>query len=169
MKKSMKSLFFVLLATSLSIGVKAQNVYSQIPPGQFVDVVALTQTNLDHLKQKLNLDSAQEEKWNIWSSKVIGNVKERQLQMQENSKKWQHTNEKDMSTPEELEQQILNLTEHIALMQDHLSKLKEARLNTLDFYNALNKNQKTIFDLYWESANFNHPSNRGWQMHNKNW
>ena len=75
MKKSMKSLFFVLLATSLSIGVKAQNVYSQIPPGQFVDVVALTQTNLDHLKQKLNLDSAQEEKWNIWSSKVIGNVK----------------------------------------------------------------------------------------------
>jgi len=169
MKKSMKSLLFVLLAISLSIGLKAQNVHSQIPSGQFVDMVALTQTSLDHLKQKLNLDSDQEGKWNTWSSKVIANVKDRQSQMQEHSKKWQHANEKDRSTPEKLDQQILNLNDHIVIMQDHLSKLKETQLTTLDFYNVLNKNQKTIFDLYWENAHFNHPSNRGWKKHNKNW
>jgi ribosomal protein S15P/S13E len=127
----------------------------QHDPRQAPDVELMTQNKLNRLKEKLNLEASQQSKWNDWSAKVMSEVKLRKSEMQENMQKWSKNNDvpQDLTTPEKLDLQIKNLTDHINMMQSHLNRLKESKANTLDFYASLNKNQKTIFDLYWDKAN----------------
>ena len=127
----------------------------QNDPRQSPDVELMTQNKLNRLKEKLNLEASQQAKWNDWSAKVLSDVKLRKSEMQENMQRWSKNRDvpQDLTTPEKLDLQIKNLTEHINMMQNHLAKLKESKSNTIDFYASLNKNQKTIFDLYWDKAN----------------
>jgi hypothetical protein len=156
MNNILKSLFIFLAVSTFSSYITAQPALPPMPPKQDLDIESMIQTKLSHLKEKLNLESSQQVKWNAWSSKVLIEVKVRHAQMQDREKMWLQQENKEMTTPEKQDQQIQKVSEHIAMMQDHLGKLRDSKSSTLDFYSSLDKNQKTIFDLYWGSVNSRH-------------
>ena len=110
-----------------------------------------TEHTLDELKSKLNLAPGQLPAWNTWSSGVL---KDAHLQLEERSAKIEHRREEarapaDLTTPERMARGIEDLRAQTAWLQEHLVQLEAAQARTKAFYDVLDTNQKTIFDLFW--------------------
>lgn len=119
--------------------------------GHRFDWVQHTQHTLNELKAKLNLTPAQSAAWDTWSGGVMRDAH----QQYEQRKPWMEEKRAEampsteVTTPERMARGIEQLRARTAWMQEHLAQLEAAQVRTKDFYDALDKNQKTIFDLFW--------------------
>jgi hypothetical protein len=127
------------------------------PPGEMLgqsrnfDWVQHTQRTMDELKVKLNLTSGQMAAWDNWSRGVI---KDARQQVEQNKTRHKEKSVKAKpavadTTPERMSRGIERLRARTIWMQAHLVELDAALVRTKTFYNALDTNQKTIFDLFW--------------------
>ncbi|HYB51635.1 MAG TPA: Spy/CpxP family protein refolding chaperone [Burkholderiaceae bacterium] len=115
-----------------------------------------TQQTLGELKAKLNLAPGQTAAWNSWSAGVLADakqqltrMKDREEKMGEGPRAWAQG-----TTPERMARGIERLRAEIERMQAHLTQLEAAQGRTLAFYNQLDANQKTIFDLFWQEVHY---------------
>ncbi len=107
---------------------------------------------LDELKAKLNLATGQNEAWNAWSAGVNENARhqfERMEAWHEKHKALPQPTIED-TTPERMARRIEHLRARTAFMQENLARLEAAQARTKIFYDQLDINQKTIFDLYMQ-------------------
>ena len=113
------------------------------------------------MKEQLNLMPAQQEGWKAWSSDVLS-ITQAQT---ERIRHWRAEHEKKaleedratadharVSTPERMAHGLNHMRLEVERMQDHLALLEKLQASTQKFYDALDTNQKTIFDLYWQQA-----------------
>jgi hypothetical protein len=117
------------------------------------DWVQHTQRTIDELKGKLNLAPGQMAAWGTWSGGVMNDAR----QQIERMKAWHEKvgEEKpsfDVTTPERMARGIERLRAETSEMQEHLVRLEAAQVRTKVFYDKLDTNQKTIFDLYWHKV-----------------
>lgn len=156
--------------------VRAESASMPAPPEhcQAVDRVQMLQNRLEALKAKLDLNDSQLSAWNAWTSKVIDDVKEFDKEAGNMPHGWMDAQQADLPTPERMTKQEERLRNRINWMQKRLTRLEAARKNTATFYSELSKDQKTIFDLFWNRdflerhhpmGNFDH--NYGWGMHER--
>jgi hypothetical protein len=120
------------------------------PWGDF-DWVQHTRHTLDELKGKLNLSQGQAAAWDAWSGGVLKDAHQ-QLEQRKHRKEDRRPaaeNSLDETTPESMARGIARLRAQTAWMQEHLLELEAAQLRTQTFYELLDTNQKTIFDLFW--------------------
>jgi hypothetical protein len=109
-----------------------------------------TQRSLDELKGKLNLAPEQMAAWDTWSRGVIKDARQQLEQKKsEHEEKAGKAKPADDTTPERMARGIEHLRAETNWMQEHLVQLEAAQVRTKAFYNTLNTNQKTIFDLFW--------------------
>ncbi len=119
-------------------------------PAPLIDWTQQAQHKLVELKAKLNLAPGQNEAWNTWSSGVSEDVYQRFERM----KAWQEMHKAptqrvfEGTTPERMARRIEHLRARVAFMQENLARLEAAQVRTETFYDQLDTNQKTIFDLY---------------------
>lgn len=111
-----------------------------------------TKKTLDDLKAKLHLRADQTGAWDAWSHGVL---KDAEQQLDGNVAKHKGDEHKEMAemdetTPERMAHHIARLRADTAWMQEHLVQLDAALVRTKTFYEALDVNQRTIFDLYWQ-------------------
>ena len=123
---------------------------------QHINIVHMVEVRLQNLKSKLNLESSQNDAWNAWSTEVISDVKKQHEEDQKLARDWTDNVSDNVSTPDKLAHQEEHLRHHIARMQNQLLCIEAARKNTTTFYAVLNKNQQTIFDLFWQEDTFHH-------------
>lgn len=116
----------------------------------YAEIVQLTQARLENLKGNLNLQASETTAWNQWFSQVIAEVKKQHEADIKFSQSWLDNESDNPTTPEKLVQQETHLKAHITHMQNQLNRLEKARVNTINFYNMLSKDQQTIFDLFWQ-------------------
>lgn len=115
------------------------------------DWVKHTQVTLDELKAKLNLTPAQGSAWSAWSAGVLGDA-HRQFgaRTEECHRTMRHSNGwVSESTPDQMTRGIACLRAETTWMQAHLAQFEAAQVRTKTFYDVLDSNQKTIFDLFW--------------------
>jgi hypothetical protein len=122
--------------------------------GDGVDWIGHTQHTLDELKSKLNLAPGQQAAWASWSGGVL---KDAHDQLEQRSQKREAVDEAgsanaDITTPERMARGIERLRAENAWMQQHLVQLEAAQQRTKAFYEQLDTNQKTIFDLFWHEV-----------------
>jgi len=124
-------------------------------PGYIVnfDWVKHTQRTIDELKGKLNLTPDQMAAWDTWSAGVMSDAR----QQIEGNKAWQEAMGKAQApasdaTPDRMARGIERLRAEATEMQGHLARLEAAQVRTKSFYDKLDTNQKTIFDLYWQGV-----------------
>ena len=136
---------------------------SPAPPERYQDFdkVQMTRDRLDDLKAKLNLGDSQIPAWNAWSSRVISDVKE--LEKESVPRDWMAGRE-NLTIPERMQRQEDHLRSRIAWLQERLKRLEAARRDTGTFYAALTRDQRTIFDLFWERV-FPHPDHGNFWKH----
>ncbi len=121
---------------------------------QGFDWIEHTQRTLNELKGKLNLAPGQLAAWDAWSAGVMKDAH----QQLDQKKPWLEEQEAgaepgdESTTPERMTRGIEHLRAETAWMQDHLVRLEAARARTSAFYDALDTNQKTIFDLFWHEV-----------------
>jgi hypothetical protein len=127
------------------------------PPGGMAehsrnfDWIQHTQRTMDELKGKLNLAPEQMAAWNTWSRGVIKDAQQ-QLEQKKSGHEKKNDRTKPMitdTTPERMARGIERLRAETIWMQEHLVQLDAALVRTNAFYNKLDTNQKTIFDLFW--------------------
>lgn len=122
--------------------------------GPNFDWIGHTRQTLDELKVKLNLAAGQAAAWDAWSAGVL---KDAQQQL-EQKKPWleekPHAAKRaaEETTPERMAREIERLRAQSTWMQEHLVQLEAALTRTKTFYDGLDRNQKTIFDLYWHEV-----------------
>ena len=117
------------------------------------DWVKHTQRTIAELKGKLNLTPDQTAAWDNWSAGVMNDAR----QQIERNRLWQEQMGKvpapaSDATPERMARGIERLRAEAAEMQRHLARLEAAQVRTKAFYDKLDANQKTIFDLYWQGV-----------------
>jgi len=151
------SIFFTFMMTFNSFAM-AYVCGARYPKAQEqnVNVLHTVEAKLQNLKNLLNLDLSQNSAWNTWSSEVISEVKKQHEDDQKMSKDWVDDVSDNLSTPEKLAHQEEHLRYHIGRMENQLLRIESARKNTTAFYGTLNKNQQTIFDLFWKDSAFHH-------------
>jgi hypothetical protein len=118
---------------------------------QHQDWKAHTKTTLDELKLKLNLRADQSTAWDTWSRGVMKDA-DHQLEPEDGkhmAKDHKAMAKADETTPERIASSIARLREETNWMQGHLTQLEAALARTKSFYEALDTNQRTIFDLFW--------------------
>jgi len=162
MKKPLSITRYVLLTTgALLTSLGALAAEPQAPPQQSMgpgernfDWFSHTQQTLAELKGKLNLAPGQMAAWDTWSSGVLSDakgqmarMKDREQHLADMTRPWSQG-----TTPERMERGIERLRTEIKRMQEHLTQLEAAQARTKAFYDQLDTNQKTIFDLFWQEV-----------------
>jgi hypothetical protein len=120
------------------------------PSGNF-NWMQHTQRTLDELKAKLNLAPGQMPAWDMWSSGVITDARQ-QLEQRKPRHEAKAKAATGGTTPEQMASGIERLRAETSSMQEHLVQLEAAQVRTQAFYNGLDTNQKTIFDLFWHEV-----------------
>jgi hypothetical protein len=110
-----------------------------------------TQDTLNELRGKLNLVPAQMPAWETWSTGILGDARTQLARKTHGSAKEMHATAAPdaQTTPERMAQGIERLRAQTIWMQAHLVRLEAAQVRTRTFYDTLDTNQKTIFDLFW--------------------
>lgn len=118
---------------------------------QDFDWVNHTQQTLDNLKGKLNLKPEQMPAWDTWAKGVVTDAQQ-QLEKDKTGHDEMASTKKapiDETTPERMAKGIERLRAQTNWMQAHLVRLDAAQVRTKTFYDVLETEQKTIFDLFW--------------------
>ncbi|NDU85072.1 MAG: Spy/CpxP family protein refolding chaperone [Ferrovum sp.] len=112
------------------------------------------------MKERLNITPEQADAWKAWS----GDVASITQSQTERIDHWRAEHEKRdnaahgmedharMTTPERMNHGLEHMRVEIQRMQDHVALLEKLQASTQKFYDVLDTNQKTIFDLYWQQA-----------------
>jgi hypothetical protein len=126
-----------------------------------------TQQTLDELRKKLNLTPAQSAAWESWSAGVMKDAHQQLERKMDDGKGPPGMNRSwaDGPTPERMAHGIERLRATIVAMQEHLSQLEAAQARTKTFYDQLDANQKTIFDLFWHEVHHRVGGFEGFRMH----
>lgn len=133
---------------------------------QEFDWVKHTQQTLDDLKGKLNLKPEQMPAWEAWSTGVITDANQ-QLEKDKTRRDEMASSKQalmDETTPQRMAKGIERLRAQTTWMQEHLVRLDAAQVRTKTFYDALETEQKTIFDLFWTVMHHRNAGHDGWQM-----
>jgi phage shock protein A len=114
------------------------------------DRMPQVQRRLDDLKARLNLEPWQNEAWAIWSAGASEFALQRLTQKQAWLEKRKALTRpvQEGTTPERMARSIERLRARTAILQENLDRLEAAQVRTSVFYDQLDTNQKTIFDLY---------------------
>jgi len=116
-----------------------------------MDWIQHTRSTLAELKVKLSLTSQQIPGWEIWSEGVTTDAHQ-QLESTKNLREEKVTGPlsfENATTPEQMTRGINRLHAEIDWMEGHVVRLEAAQARTQTFYETLDTNQKTIFDLFW--------------------
>ncbi|MDR3414898.1 MAG: Spy/CpxP family protein refolding chaperone [Nevskia sp.] len=115
------------------------------------DWIEHTQYTLSELKSKLNLSPAQVAGWQTWSEGVLTDARRNleQRKAEQGKEVREPAAPMDLTTPEQMGRGVDRLRTHLKWMQEHLAQLEAAQTRTKVFYDTLDTNQKTIFDLFW--------------------
>jgi hypothetical protein len=135
-------------------------------PAADFDWVKHTQQTLDDLQGKLNLKPEQMPAWDTWAKGVMADANE-QVKMDEtkdDDKSTGTTSQADQTTPQRIARGIARLRAQTNWMQAHLTRLDAAQVRTQTFYDALEPEQKTIFDLFWTVMHHKTSGPGAWQM-----
>lgn len=130
------------------------------------DWVKHTQQTLEELKGKLSLKPEQMPAWETWAAGVIADAN----QQVENDnpaatdKASARQALKDETTPQRMAKGIERLRTQTSWMQAQLARLDAAQARTQTFYDALDAQQKTIFDLFWTVMHHRIADQDGWRM-----
>lgn len=130
------------------------------------DWVKHTQQTLEELKGKLSLKPEQMPAWETWAAGVIADAN----QQVENDnpaatdKASARQALKDETTPQRMAKGIERLRTQTSWMQAQLVRLDAAQARTQTFYDALDAQQKTIFDLFWTVMHHRIADQDGWRM-----
>lgn len=119
--------------------------------GHGFDWIQHTRHTLTELKRKLNLAPEQLPAWETWSGGVVKDAHQ-QLESRKDLREKKDSGTKtqeDATTPEQMALGIQRLHAQIEWMQQHVVQLEAAQARTKAFYDTLDANQKTIFDLFW--------------------
>jgi len=156
MNKSCAKVFFFLITINLFMLLHApafadERMRGENMRGPKSDWVQHTQVTLDRLKVKLTLAPSQVTAWDTWSKGVLTDAHQQMEQGKSvrEEKAAAKAPEDDETTPQRMSRGIAHLREQTEWMQKQLARLEAAQVRTATFYNALNANQKTIFDMYW--------------------
>jgi len=146
---------FALYCTAAVAGQAAPATPQRMPAhSRGFDWIQHTQRTLEELKGKLNLAPGQMAAWDTWSAGVMKDAH----QQLEQKKTWlEESGESEKSpadgtTPDRMARGIERLRAETEWMQEHLKQLEAAQVRTKTFYDALDTNQKTIFDLFWHEV-----------------
>lgn len=133
---------------------------------QDFDWVKHTQQTLDDLKAKLNLKPEQMPAWETWATGVIADANQ-QLEEDKTRRDEMASSKQaliDETTPERMAKGIERLRAQTKWMQAHLVRLDTAQARSKTFYDALEAEQKTIFDLFWTVMHHRNAGYDGSQM-----
>ena len=129
------------------------------------DWIKHTQQTLDNLKGKLNLKPEQMPAWETWSSGVLADAHQQEKSNAADTESAPAEKVlKDETTPERMAKGIERLRTQTNWMQAQLVRLDAAQARTQTFYDALDTQQKTIFDLFWTVMHHRFAGQEGWQM-----
>lgn len=133
---------------------------------QDFDWLKYTQQTLNDLKGKLNLKPEQTAAWDTWAAGVTADAKQ-QLEESTAARDDGSCTRKapiDGTTPERMAKGIERLRAQTKWMEAHLERLDAAQVRTKTFYDALDTEQKTIFDLFWTVMHQRNAGYGNWQM-----
>lgn len=120
--------------------------------------LARNKSMLNNLKPKLNLQPDQKKAWDSWSGAITDVAKAQLKNITELHQKHMEVGGLDaadkskLTTPQRMSRGIEHLQIEIKKLQAHIDQLQLAQSSTQQFYDALDTNQKTIFDLYWQKT-----------------
>lgn len=157
-KSSVIGRLLFLAASALLLGsltARAQEASMEVAAhGHGFDWLQHTQQTLEELRGKLNLLPAQGPAWDTWSGAVMQDARKHLAQ-----KKYLTSEPaadgrslEELATPERMARAIERLRAQTTWMQEHLVQLEAAQARTKVFYDKLDTNQKTIFDLFWHEV-----------------
>ncbi|MBI3524003.1 MAG: Spy/CpxP family protein refolding chaperone [Betaproteobacteria bacterium] len=125
-------------------GAGTAGAADQQPHSGRVDLVAVTQKNLEHLGKNLYLKPEQQDAWSTYVAAMTQLARERSQEMAGGKQGWRKGSE-NISTPDRLDRMI----ERMRQGADRLAKVAS---ETRTFYTRLSPEQKTIFDLQARDA-----------------
>jgi hypothetical protein len=131
------------------------------------DWVKHTQQTLDDLQAKLNLKPEQKPAWEAWAKGVITDANEQVKKKSDTNDEDENSSETelvDQTTPQRMAKGIARLRAHTDWMQAHLVRLDAAQVRTKTFYDTLEPEQKTIFDLFWTVMHHTNSDLQCWKM-----
>ncbi|MDF3242909.1 Spy/CpxP family protein refolding chaperone [Pseudomonas veronii] len=131
------------------------------------DWVKHTQQTLEELKGKLSLKPEQMPAWETWAAGVIADANQQveKGNAAATDKASARQALKDETTPQRMAKGIERLRTQTSWMQAQLVRLDAAQARTQTFYDALDAQQKTIFDLFWTVMHHRIADQDGWRMH----
>ena len=130
------------------------------------DWVKHTQQTLEELKGKLSLKPEQMPAWETWAAGVIADANQQveKGNAAATDKASARQALKDETTPQRMAKGIERLRTQTSWMQAQLVRLDAAQARTQTFYDALDAQQKTIFDLFWTVMHHRIADRDGWRM-----
>lgn len=130
------------------------------------DWVKHTQQTLDDLKGKLNLKPEQMPAWDTWAAGVIADANQQLEKDKPGPAEATNTPKAliDQTTPQRMARGIERLRAQTNWMQAQLARLDAAQVRTKTFYDVLDPQQKTIFDLFWTVMHHRFSGHDGGQM-----
>ena len=130
------------------------------------DWVKHTQQTLEELKGKLSLKPEQMPAWETWAAGVIADANQQveKGNAAATDKASARQALKDETTPQRMAKGIERLRTQTSWMQAQLVRLDAAQARTQTFYDALDAQQKTIFDLFWTVMHHRIADQGGWRM-----
>ena len=120
-----------------------------------------TEGMLEDMKLRLNLSEGQQAAWKVWSGDVLTITREQTERVDH----WRNEHDKrsmaqartleghhHLTTPERMTHGLEHMQLEVQRLQDHVALLQKLQATTQVFYDKLDTDQKTIFDLYWQQA-----------------
>ena len=139
------------LCLSSASSALAQPTAPGVAANASVDWVSHTRRTLEDLRGKLNLGSNQRAAWDAWSAGVI---KDAQDQVNPRRSKLDVPSAPPSAalndtTPQRMARSLRDMRADLAWLEQQIVQLEAAQARTQTFYDGLDRNQKTIFDLFW--------------------
>ena len=139
------------LCLSSASAVLAQPATSGVAANASVDWLSHTRSTLEDLRGKLNLGANQKAAWDAWSAGVI---KDAQEQLNPRRSKTDIPSAPPIATlndttPQRMARSLRDMRADLVWLGQQVTQLEAAQARTQTFYDGLDRNQKTIFDLFW--------------------
>jgi hypothetical protein len=139
------------LCLSPASAVLAQPAAPAVAASPSVDWLVHTRRTLEDLRGKLNLGGSQKAAWDAWSAGVIRDAQEQVNPRRPNPDVPSAPPSATLNdtTPQRMARSLRDMRADLVWLQQQVVQLEAAQARTQTFYDGLDRNQKTIFDLFW--------------------